>query len=1219
MKYSSSYIALEKLLKERILVLDGAMGTQIQGAGLEEADYADGPFLGWKSPLKGNHALLNITRPDLIRMIHQRYIDAGADMITTNTFNANQISQKDYGTEDFVLEINRAAASIAREVAGSQAFVAGSLGPTNRTASLSPDVENPGFRNIDFDTLAMAYREQARGLIEGGVDILMLETIFDTLNAKAAIYGIQQLFEELQTRWPLMISGTITDASGRTLSGQMLEAFYWSIKHAKPLVIGLNCSLGAEQLEPYVEELAGLSEFYVSVHPNAGLPNEFGGYDQSAAEMARLVRPFIGQGLVNVIGACCGSTPLHIEAIAREAHGQKPRLAGQSERKTAFSGLEPLVIRKETNFINIGERTNVAGSRKFARLVREKQYEEALSVARDQVEGGAQMIDVCMDDAMLDGEQAMHEFLNLIASEPDISRVPVMVDSSKWSVIQAGLKCLQGKSVVNSISLKEGEDDFLAKAREVRDYGAAVVVMLFDETGQADTFERKISIAERSYRLLVDVAGFPPEDIIFDPNILAIGTGIEEHNPYAVNYIKATRWIKENLPHVRISGGVSNLSFSFRGNDAVREAIHAVFLYHAVQAGMDMGIVNPTLLEVYDEVDPDLLRLAEDLVLNRRKDATERLLAFASQMQERQTTAEAVQAWREWPVNQRLSHALVKGITDFIEEDTEEARLNFPAALQVIEGPLMDGMNIVGDLFGSGKMFLPQVVKSARVMKKAVEYLTPFIEAEKAQSGSAGNAGRILLATVKGDVHDIGKNIVGVILGCNNFAVRDLGVMVPADRIIQEAISWQADIVGLSGLITPSLEEMVHVAAELEKAGLNLPVLIGGATTSKQHTAIKIEPATHSPVVHVRDASKTTAVVRALLSADQRDKYTREIRLEYESIRDRYAKQGDQTEYITLDEARRNKLELNWDEFQTLTPVNPGIQTIQDQDLRELVPFIDWTFFLFSWDIRGKYPAVLEDPVRGEEARKLIQDAREMIDWIIQDGRLKARGSVALLPAFSQVDDVVVLDPEGKHLATFNFLRNQEKKEAGTPNLCLSDFIRPESEDKTDYIGLFAVTAGLGVEEIVREFEQKNDDYRAIMVKIIADRLAEAFAEMIHQKVRKDYWGYVPDENLPIEQILREEYQGTRPASGYPACPDHQEKLTVFSILEAEKLGMSLTESLAMLPGASVSGWYFSHPESKYFNVGRISRDQFDDYISRKGIDAKTAARFLANNMNFNL
>lgn len=1220
MKISKSYTRLYQALEKRILVLDGAMGTQIQDARLNESDYQDGLFADWRIPLKGNHEILNITRPKLIKKVYQAYLEAGADIITTNTFNANAISQADYGTENHVFKMNRVAAQLACEVTTGKAFVAGTMGPTNRTASLSPDVDNPGHRNVNFDQLASAYKEQARALIEGGVDLLMLETIFDTLNAKAAIYGVSELFSELDTKWPLIISGTITDASGRTLSGQTLEAFYIAIQHANPMVVGLNCSLGAEQLAPYVEELSGLGKCFVSVHPNAGLPNEFGEYDQSAIEMAKFIQPFLERQLVNVVGACCGSTPKHVEAISNLVKEYSPRTIPEKQALSSYSGLEPLILRKESNFMNIGERTNVSGSLKFARLIREEKYEEAISIARNQVEGGAQMVDVCMDDAMLDAEHEMVKFLNMLASDPDISRVPIMVDSSKWNVIRAGLKCLQGKSVVNSISLKEGEESFLQMAGEAQSYGAAVVVMLFDELGQADTFDRKINIAKKSYDLLVDRLGFPPEDIIIDPNILAIGTGIEEHNPYAVNFIKATSWIKKNLPHAKVSGGVSNLSFSFRGNNTVREAIHAVFLYHAIKAGMDMGIVNPALLEVYDEIDSGLLQLTEDLVLNKRKDATERLLLYADQVKAKKAGPVDEAAWRKLPVNERLSHSLVKGITDFIETDVELARQGMERALDVIEGPLMNGMNIVGDLFGSGKMFLPQVVKSARVMKKAVGYLTPYVEAEKTSKTKSSSAGKILMATVKGDVHDIGKNIVGVILGCNNYDIKDMGVMVPANKIIEEAISWGADIIGLSGLITPSLEEMAHVVGELEKKKINLPVLIGGATTSKQHTAIKIAPEYSGPVVHVKDASKSSAVVRSLLSAEKHEDFVLKLEQSYAEIREKYARRRSTQKYVSIAEARNNKLKLDWSNFKPYVPQNPGIHVIENQSLEELIPFIDWTFYLFAWDIKGKYPKILDDLVKGAEARKLIDDARQMLDWIIRDGRLKASGVFGLLPAYSEEDDIVVLDDDSKsEIARFYHLRNQEEKADDKPNLCLSDFIHPANPEKQDYLGLFAVTAGIGVEELVAEFEEELDDYKAIQVKILADRLAEAFAEMIHYKVRREYWAYAPDEDLPIETILREEYQGTRPASGYPACPDHQEKETIFKLLNAHKCGMGLTENLAMTPGATVAGQYFSHPESQYFNVGRISQDQFDDYCKRRNTDPQTVARFITNNLNFNV
>ncbi len=1218
MNYSESYIALKEALDQRVLVLDGAMGTQIQQAGLKEEDYRGKLLKDHPSPLQGNHDLLNLTRPDLISAIHKAYLEAGADILETNTFNANSISQLDYGTGHLVYDINLNAARLAKSIAGNRAFVAGSMGPTNRTASMSPDVENPGFRNVNFDQLARAYKSQAEGLLDGGVDAFLLETIFDTLNAKAAIYALLELFEEHGAFWPIIISGTITDASGRTLSGQILEAFYYSIRHANPLIIGLNCSMGAEQLAPYVNELNRLSNTYVGVHPNAGMPNQFGDYDQSAEEMSMLIRPMLEKGWLNLVGGCCGTTPLHIRKIAELVRSYPARKIVQKPNMTVFCGLEPLVLRSDSNFVNIGERTNVAGSLKFARLIREGLYEEALSVARDQVEGGAQMIDVCMDDALLDGKEAMVEFLNRLASEPDISRVPVVLDSSVWDVIEAGLKCLQGKSVVNSISLKEGEQVFLEQAKKIQKYGAAVVVMLFDEKGQADTFERKTQIATRVYDLLNGQLGFPAEDIIIDPNVLAIGTGIEEHNNYAVEYIRAIGWIKENLPGVKISGGISNLSFSFRGNSAVREAMHAVFLFHAIKAGLDMGIVNPTLLEVYDEIEPDLLKLAQDVVLNKRKDATERLLVYADKVRNRGKVKVQEAVWRTWEVEKRLAHSLVNGITDFIDEDTEEARLKLPFALDVIEGPLMDGMNEVGELFSVGKMFLPQVVKSARVMKKSVALLEPFIEAERKAGDSAHTAGKVVLATVKGDVHDIGKNIVGVILSCNNYEVIDLGVMVQANNILEAAREADADFIGLSGLITPSLEEMANVAREMEQAGMKLPLLIGGATTSKPHTALRIDPEYSGAVVHIKDASRTTGVVRALMSPDTKDEFLKNLDLEYQDLRIKYGKRDNKTSYLSLDEARRNRMKPDWDNFVPYKPDVEGIREVR-ASIEELIPFIDWTFFLFAWDIRGKYPQVLEDPVSGEEAGKLIHDANEMLEWLKTDGRLKTEGVFGLFPAASQNEDILVYDihEEDKIKSRLLHLRNQELKNEG-PNFCLSDFIAPAGSGLKDYIGMFAVTAGLGLEPIVKEFEASNDDYSAIMVKILADRLAEAFAEYLHYHVRKEYWGYAPDENLPMSEILREEYQGTRPATGYPACPDHLEKLTIFKLLEVGKrTGISLTETLAMTPGASVAGLYFSHPDSKYFNVGRISADQAMDYARRRGLTIEEIERHLINNLNY--
>lgn len=1218
MKYSKSYIALRDALEQKILVLDGAMGTQIQQAGLVEDDYRGEILINHPSPLKGNHDLLNLTRPELITKIHEAYLDAGADVLETNTFNANAISQADYGTEHLVYQLNYEAARLAKSVAKNKAFVAGSIGPTNRTASMSPDVENPGYRNVTFEGLSNAYKKQAEGLLDGGVDAFLLETIFDTLNAKAAINALLELFEERAAEWPIIISGTITDASGRTLSGQTLDAFYYSVKHANPLIVGLNCSMGAEQLAPYISELNRLSSTYISVHPNAGMPNQFGDYDQSAEEMKALVEPMLEKGWINMIGGCCGTTPLHISKIREIAGKYSPRKLENKVQNTVFCGLEPLVLREDSNFTNIGERTNVSGSRKFARLIREEAYEEALSVARDQVEGGAQMIDVCMDDALLDGKEAMVEFLNRLASEPDISRVPVMIDSSDWRVLEAGLKCLQGKSVVNSISLKEGEGIFIEQAGKIRKYGAAVVVMLFDEKGQADSYERKIAIAKRVYGILHEQLGFPSEDIIIDPNVLAIGTGIDEHNNYAVDYIKAVSWIKENLPGVKVSGGISNLSFSFRGNSAVREAMHAVFLFHAIRAGLDMGIVNPTLLEVYDEVEPGLLKLAEDLVLNKRIDATERMLVYADKVKDRGVSKIQEAAWRTWDVEKRLSHSLINGITDFIDADTEEARLKLPFALDVIEGPLMDGMNEVGDLFSVGKMFLPQVVKSARVMKKSVAQLTPFIEEERKAGKLAHNAGKVVLATVKGDVHDIGKKIVGVILSCNNYEVIDLGVMVQSARILSYAKEVNADFIGLSGLITPSLEEMAQVARDMEEANMEIPLLIGGATTSKPHTALKIDPEYSGPVVHIKDASRTTGVVRTLMSDKTRDDFLKTLDKEYQDLRVKYSKKDNKTKYLSLEKARQNRLKLDWDSFDPYVPNTTGIQEVQ-ATLDELIPFIDWTFFLFAWDIRGKYPQVLKDPVRGEEAGKLVEDGREMLEWLKNDKRLRTQGVFGIFPARAENEDIHIYESQDseKRISSLLHLRNQEVKTDG-PNYCLSDFIAPVNSGKTDYIGMFAVTAGLDLESIVAEFEAENDDYSAIMVKILADRLAEAFAEYLHYRVRKEFWAYVPEEDLPMSAILREDYQGTRPATGYPACPDHLEKLTIFELLEVQKrTGIKLTETLAMTPGASVAGLYFSHPDSRYFNVGKISSDQIHDYAAKRGLAIDIVEKHLINNLNY--
>jgi 5-methyltetrahydrofolate--homocysteine methyltransferase len=1216
---------LENALANRILVLDGAMGTMIQQYKFEEADYRGDSFADVDMPQKGNNDLLCLTQENIIADIHEKYLAAGADIIETNTFNANKISMADYGMEAQVVAINQKAAEIAKAAAekftlknpDKPRFVAGSIGPTNKTASMSPDVNNPAFRAVTFDDLVDAYYEQALGLLTGGVDIMLVETVFDTLNAKAALFAIEQLYEDTGISLPIMVSGTITDASGRTLSGQTLKAFYYSISHANLLSVGLNCALGAEQLRPYIKELSEISSTNVSAHPNAGLPDQFGNYTQSAEDMARITEDFLQHGFVNIIGGCCGTTPLHIEKLAQVAAKYPTRQIPNLQSLTRFSGLEPVEMWPNSNFVNVGERTNVSGSRKFARLIREEKYEEALSVALHQVDGGAQVIDVCMDDAMLDAKNAMINFLNMMGSEPGIARLPFMIDSSKWEVIEAGLKCTQGKSIVNSISLKDGEEDFLAKAKLIKRYGAAVVVMLFDETGQADTYERKIEIAQRCYSLLIEKASFPAHDIIFDPNVLAIATGIKEHNNYAVDYINATRWIKKNLPHCRISGGVSNLSFSFRGNDRVREAIHSVFLFHAIQAGMDMGIVNPALLEVYDEIPKDLLELVEDVVLNRRMDATERLLAFAENLVSTGTSEKAAEEWRSFPVNERLSHSLVKGHTAHIEEDTEEARQHASFALDVIEGPLMNGMNVVGDLFGSGKMFLPQVVKSARVMKKAVAHLIPYIEAEKAKGKEGSSAGKVLMATVKGDVHDIGKNIVGVILSCNNYEVIDLGVMVPTEKILQTAITEKVDVIGLSGLITPSLEEMTHVAKEAERLELKIPILIGGATTSQIHTAVKIAPHYSAPVVYVKDASKAVQVVASLLSEKTKKSYAESIRQEYEKLVETHEKRSQKISYVSIEEARKNNLKIEWTKDHIYEPKQKGLQVFDNMPLDELIPFIDWTFFFFSWDINGKYPAIFDDAIKGKEAKKLYDDAQEMLTLIKKEKWLKAKGVCQIFPANSLGDDIAIYDEKGKEIKRFVHLRNQENK-SESPNLGLADFVAPKGLGFTDYVGAFAVTAGLGIEEHVARYEKQNDQYNAIMLKILADRLAEAFAEYLHDKVRKEIWGYAPNEKMDWKDILLAKYQGIRPAIGYPACPDHQEKIPLFEIIEATKnADITLTENLAMYPGASVSGLYFAHPQSKYFNIGKISKDQVEDYAKRRGCSVANVERFLPANLNY--
>ncbi|MDP4546292.1 methionine synthase [Marinobacter sp. MDS2] len=1218
---SSRLEQLHLALKERILVLDGAMGTMIQNQKLDEADFRGDRFKDFAHDVQGNNDLLNLTQPALLRNIHAEYLDAGADIIETNTFNSTQLSQADYGMESLARELNVESAKIARQIADEYTkktpnkprFVAGAVGPTSRTASLSPDVNNPGFRNVDFQTLVDNYYEAVSGLVEGGSDIILIETIFDTLNAKAAIYATQQFFEDSGIELPIMISGTITDASGRTLSGQTTEAFYNSIAHAKPISVGLNCALGADALRPYVEELANKAETYVSAHPNAGLPNEFGEYDQTPEEMAEIIEGFARDGFLNIIGGCCGSSPEHIEAIVNAVAKYPARKIPDRPKSLRLSGLEPFTGDENTLFINVGERTNVTGSKRFLRLIKEEQYEEALSVARDQVENGAQIIDINMDEGMLDSKEVMVTFLNLVASEPDISRVPIMIDSSKWEVIEAGLRCIQGKAVVNSISLKEGEENFIKQARACMRYGAAVVVMAFDEDGQADTFERKTEICKRSYDTLVGI-GFNPGDIIFDPNIFAIATGIEEHNNYAVDFINATRWIRENLPHASISGGVSNVSFSFRGNDAVREAIHSVFLYHAIKAGMNMGIVNPGQLVIYDEIEPGLKELVEDVVLNRREDSTDRLLEAAEKFKSKGgKTQEEDLAWRELPVQKRLEHALVKGITSYIIEDTEACRLEADRPIHVIEGPLMDGMNVVGDLFGDGKMFLPQVVKSARVMKQAVAHLIPFIEAEKDENQQA--KGKILMATVKGDVHDIGKNIVGVVLQCNNYEVIDLGVMVPCEKILETAKKENVDIIGLSGLITPSLDEMVHVAREMQRLDFHLPLMIGGATTSKAHTAVKIEPHYKNDIaLYVSDASRCVNVASQLLSKTAKPALVEAARKEYEEVRERRKNRGDRTKLVSLAEARARAPEIDFENYEPPRPKFTGVRVFDDYDLAELVDYIDWTPFFIAWDISGKYPAIFDDPKRGEAAKTLFDDAQAILKQMIEEKRVTARAVVGFWPASRRGDDIVVYTDESRaeELTTLHHLRQQDDKAPGKPMMALSDFVAPEDSHKQDYVGGFAVTTGIGADEYSKEYKDKNDDYNAIMVQALADRLAEAFAERMHERVRKEFWGYANEEQMANEDLIKERYRGIRPAPGYPACPDHTEKATLFKLLEAtDNIELELTEHFAMYPTAAVSGWYFAHPESKYFPIGRIGVDQVEDYAERKGLSKAEAERWL--------
>ena len=1251
---------LKQHLAQRILVLDGAYGTMIQRHKLEEADFRGARFKDWPSDLKGNNDLLSITRPDLIREIHEQYLEAGADIVETNSFSSTWIAMADYGMEALAYELNVAAARVAREAADKYSapakprYVAGSLGPTNRTASISPDVNDPGMRNVTFDELVDAYTEAVRGLIEGGVDILLIETVFDTLNAKAAVFACERVFDEDGLRLPVIVSGTITDQSGRTLSGQTTEAFYNSLRHAKPLAIGLNCALGPDMLRQYVEEMARVSETYVSAYPNAGLPNEFGEYDLDAAHMAEYIGEWAAAGFLNIVGGCCGTTPQHIRAIAEAVADQAPRKLPQPAPACRLAGLEPLNIDGSLNFVNVGERANVTGSAKFKRLILEGDYETALEVCREQVENGAQVVDVNMDEGMLDGVAAMRQFLKLCAGEPDIAKVPFMIDSSKWEILEAGLQCVQGKAIVNSISMKEGEEPFLRQAELCRRYGAAVIVMAFDTEGQADTQARKIEICRRAYRLLTEQVGFPAEDIIFDPNIFAVATGIEEHANYGVDFIEATRWIKGHLPHALISGGVSNVSFSFRGNNPVREAIHAVFLYHAVRAGMDMGIVNAGQLAVYDEIPAELRDAVEDVVLNRRADSTERLLDLAPKYQGDGAVADAKQdaEWRSWPVAKRLEHSLVKGITDHIDADTEEARQALGVPLKVIEGPLMDGMNVVGDLFGAGKMFLPQVVKSARVMKKAVAYLEPYLEAEKAallEQGLSRANGKILLATVKGDVHDIGKNIVGVVLQCNNYEVIDLGVMVPADTILQRARDEGADIIGLSGLITPSLDEMVHVAKEMQRLGMRQPLLIGGATTSKAHTAVKIEPRYERAVVYVPDASRAVGVASSLLSDEQHDDFVAKTRSEYQTIRERRAGKDETKNLVPLAAARANPTPIDWAHYQPSVPAavgwtdpahsilaldasaqptqvvhnGGGVTLILDRvPIAALIPYIDWTFVFHAWQLRGRYPKILDDADKGEEARKLYADAEAMLAQSVDEKWLRAAAVVGLYPANAVGDDVEVYTDATRATVktTFHNLRKQGKQPAGHYNACLADFVAPRDSGKVDYIGGFACTAGIGIDEQIKAFEADHDDYHAIMLKALADRLAEALTEWLHERVRKDYWGYAADESLDNDGLIAEKYQGIRPAMGYPASPDHTEKDLLWALLDVEQAtGIWLTESKAMVPTAAVSGLYFAHPQARYFAVGKLNKDQVEDYARRKGMSLAETERWLAPNLAYDI
>ena len=1213
---------LEEELKKRILVLDGAMGTMLQQYILSEEQFKGERFKNHNSLVRGNNDLLSLTQPDIINEIHIKYLDAGSDIIETNTFNANKISQADYGLEDYVYEMNYEAAKIAKKAANNFStkqkprFVAGSMGPTNKTASLSPDVSDPGFRAVTFDDLAQAYEEQAKGLIDGGVDILLIETIFDTLNAKAALYGINQIFKKKNIELPIMVSVTIADTSGRNLSGQTVQAFLTSLSHYNLLSIGLNCSFGADGLRTYIKELSKIASFYVSAYPNAGLPNQFGEYDENPEIMGEKIRDYLASGFVNIIGGCCGTTDEHIRMFSNFVADYKPREIPKTERKTRLAGLEELVISKESNFVNIGERTNVAGSRKFARLIREEKYEEALSIARNQVDNGAQVIDVNMDDAMLDAEKEMVVFLNLMVSEPEIARLPFMIDSSKWTVIEKGLKCLQGKGIVNSISLKEGEQIFIDHAKKIKEYGAAVVVMAFDEKGQAASFERRTEICKRAYDILVQKVNFPAEDIIFDPNVLAIGTGIEEHNSFAVDFIKTVAWIKENLPYAKVSGGISNLSFSFRGNNVVREAIHSVFLYYAINAGMDMGIVNPGMLQIYDDIEPKLKELIEDLVLNKRPDATERLIEFSQNLSSDVKKEKETESWRLKKYDERLKYALLKGITDYLEPDLDEAVKNHPFALDIIEQVLMDGMNVIGELFGQGKMFLPQIVKSARVMKKAVAYLQPYIEKDKQGTGISSN-GKILLATVKGDVHDIGKNIVSVILSCNSYDIIDLGVMVQTDLIVQKAIEEKVDAIGLSGLITPSLEEMVEVAREMQKHKMKIPLLIGGATTSSVHTAVKIDSCYDGPVIYVKDASQSVKVLNNIIKKERSKDYLKSVQDEYENIRNIHSKVEQKKTFNSLNQIRKNAPKYDFGKQTIVKPQFVGSKIIENYSVEKLSKFIDWTYFFHVWDLKGKYPEILQHKKHGAEAQKIFNDAKDLLQKIIDNKLLEAKGWIGIFPANSVGDNIEVYESENSvtPILTIPLLRQQESNK-NNKCLCLSDFIAPKASGKTDYIGLFAVTAGIGVQELVQKYETENNDYNSIMVKAIADRLAESFAEVLHMDLRNNFWGYSKNENLSLDDLIKVKYQGIRPAIGYPSLPDISINKDIFECFKiSEKTGINITESFMMNPTASVSGLYFVHPESEYFSIGKIDKDQLEDYSTRKGSDLISVKKYLTKNI----